>query len=52
MFDLEQINRIHDQLGKQATLPQYVQALKATGVDKCDSFYDKGGNVVLVEEIK
>jgi uncharacterized protein YbcV (DUF1398 family) len=42
MFNLEQINRIHDQLGKQATLPQYLQALKAIGVDKCDSFITDG----------
>jgi hypothetical protein len=42
MFSLEQINRIHDQLGKQATLPQYLQALKAIGVDKCDSFITDG----------
>ena len=38
MFNLEQINRIHDQLGKRATLLQYLQALKSIGVDKCDSF--------------
>jgi len=42
MFNLEQINRIHDQLGKAATLPQYLQALKAIGVDKCDSFITDG----------
>ena len=34
MFSLEQINRIHDQLGKQATLSQYLKALNAIGVDK------------------
>jgi uncharacterized protein YbcV (DUF1398 family) len=42
MFNLEQINRIHDQLGKQATLLQYLQALKAIAVDKCDSFISDG----------
>jgi uncharacterized protein YbcV (DUF1398 family) len=42
MFTLEQINRIHDQLGKAATLPQYLQALKAIGVDQCDSFISDG----------
>src|SRR5215469_18169032 len=42
MFNLEQINRIHDQLGKAATLAQYLQALKAIGVDKCDSFISDG----------
>jgi hypothetical protein len=42
MFNLEQINRIHGQLGKAATLPQYLQARKAIGVDKCDSFITDG----------
>ena len=42
MFNLERIDRIHDQLGKQATLLQYLQALKAIGVDKCDSFISDG----------
>jgi hypothetical protein len=42
MFTLEQINRIHAQLGKQATLPQYLLTLKAIGVDKCDSFITDG----------
>jgi len=42
MFTLEQIDRIHDQLGKQATLRQYLRALKAIGVDKCDSFITDG----------
>ena len=35
MFNLEQINRIHDLL-------QYLQALKAIGADKCDSFISDG----------
>jgi len=39
MFNLEQIKRIHDQLGKRATLLQYLQAV---GVDKCDSFICDG----------
>ena len=38
MFTLDQINDIHERLGKQATLPQYLQALKSIGVDKYDSF--------------
>ena len=41
MFNLEQINRIHDQLGKQATLLQYLQALKAFGVDKMRFAYKR-----------
>jgi uncharacterized protein YbcV (DUF1398 family) len=42
MFTLEQINAIHERLGKQATLPQYLQALNAIGVDKYDSFIIDG----------
>jgi uncharacterized protein YbcV (DUF1398 family) len=42
MFTLEQINRVHDELGNSATLPQYLEALKAIGVDKCDSFITDG----------
>ena len=33
MFNLEQIKRIHDQLGKRATLLQYLRAVKAIGVE-------------------
>src|SRR6187455_157983 len=39
---LDQINDIHERLGKQATLPQYLQALKTIGVDKYDSFITDG----------
>jgi uncharacterized protein YbcV (DUF1398 family) len=42
MFSLEQIKCIHDQLDKQATLSQYLKALNAIGVDKCDSFISDG----------
>ncbi|MEP7286076.1 MAG: DUF1398 family protein [Chloroflexota bacterium] len=42
MFTIEQINEIHDQFGKAETLPQYLQALKAIGVDKYDSFITDG----------
>jgi len=42
MFTLDQINDIHERLGKQATLPQYLQALKVIGVDKYDSFITDG----------
>ena len=41
-FTLEQTNRIYDQLGTAATLPQYLQPLKAVGVDICDSFITDG----------
>jgi uncharacterized protein YbcV (DUF1398 family) len=42
MFTLDQINLIHKQLGKQATLFQYLQALRAIGVNKYDSFVADG----------
>jgi uncharacterized protein YbcV (DUF1398 family) len=42
MFTLDQINDIHERLGKQATLPQYLQALKKIGVEKYDSFISDG----------
>ena len=42
MFTLDQINEIHDQFGKQATLLHYLQALKAIGVHKYDSFITDG----------
>jgi len=42
MFTLDQINDIHKRLGKQSTLPQYLQALKTIGIDKYDSFVSDG----------
>ena len=42
MFTLDQINDIHQRLGTQATLPQYLLALKALGIDKYDSFINDG----------
>ena len=42
MFTLAQIDDIHQRLGKQHTLPQYLQALNAIGVVKCESFLADG----------
>jgi uncharacterized protein YbcV (DUF1398 family) len=42
MFTLGQIHEIHDRLGNAETLTQYLQALKAIGVEKCDSFVTDG----------
>lgn len=42
MFTLGQINEIHDRFGRSDTLPQYLQALKAIGVRKYDSFIFDG----------
>lgn len=42
MFTLEQIDDIHDRLGRQDTLGQYLQALNAIGVERSDSFIADG----------
>jgi len=42
MFTLDQIKKVHERLGKQRTLPDYLQALKTIGVDKYDSFIADG----------
>ena len=42
MFTLEQIDDIHDRLGSQDTVPQYLRALNAIGVERSDSFIADG----------
>jgi len=42
MFTIEQINTIHDHLGKARTFLQYVQALHKLGVTCYDSFLSDG----------
>jgi uncharacterized protein YbcV (DUF1398 family) len=42
MFTLEQINDVHDRLGNQETLADYLRALKAIGVVRSDSFIVDG----------
>ncbi|HEX9041830.1 MAG TPA: DUF1398 family protein [Trebonia sp.] len=42
MFTLQQIDDIHDRLGRQDTLVQYLQALNAIGVERSDSFIADG----------
>jgi uncharacterized protein YbcV (DUF1398 family) len=42
MFTIEQINDIHDRLGSAKTLPEYVRALKAIGVERSDSYLAGG----------
>ena len=42
MFTLEQIDDIHDRLGNQNTLVQYLRALNAIGVERSDSFIADG----------
>ena len=42
MFTLEQIDDIHDRLGNQDTLAQYLRALNAIGVERSDSFIVDG----------
>jgi len=49
MFTLEQINEIHDRLGKGESFAQYVEALNAIGVETYDSgiLHAKFGGHVL-----
>jgi uncharacterized protein YbcV (DUF1398 family) len=42
MFTIEQINDIHARTGKAATFLEYVRALNALGVEKCDSYLTDG----------
>ena len=42
MFTIAQINDLHDRLGSAKTFPEYVRALKALGVERCDSYLADG----------
>jgi uncharacterized protein YbcV (DUF1398 family) len=42
MFTFEQLNEIHDCLGSRDDFSQYVRALQAVGVEKCDSYLADG----------
>ncbi len=42
MFTLDRLNEIHDRLGTQESFPQYVQALKTSGVERYDSYLADG----------
>lgn len=42
MFNLNQINELHDRFGKKSTLHEYLLALNAIGIDKFDSFVTDG----------
>jgi uncharacterized protein YbcV (DUF1398 family) len=42
MFTIEQINELHARLGSARTLPEYVRALKAHGVEQYDSYLTDG----------
>ena len=42
MFTIEQINDLHDRLGNAKTLAEYVLALRALGIDRCDSYLADG----------
>lgn len=42
MFSLEDITRIHDELGSADTLPEYLRALRDIGVRHYDSFVTDG----------
>lgn len=42
MFTIEQINDLHDRLGDMETVPEYLRALRAIGVDRFDSYLRDG----------
>jgi uncharacterized protein YbcV (DUF1398 family) len=42
MFTIDQINGLHARLGSAKTLPEYVLALKALGVERYDSYLADG----------
>src|SRR5207253_802891 len=42
MFTIEEINELHARLGSARTLPEYVRALKALGVERYDSYLADG----------
>jgi uncharacterized protein YbcV (DUF1398 family) len=42
MFTIEQIDDLHDRLGKMATFTQYVRALNLIGVETYDSYLTDG----------
>jgi len=42
MFTIEQINDLHARLGSARTLPEYVRALNALGVERYDSYLADG----------
>ena len=42
IFTIEQINDLHARLGSAKTLPEYVRALKALGVERYDSYLADG----------
>lgn len=42
MFTIEQIDDLHVRLGSARTLPEYVRAIKALGVERYDSYLTDG----------
>ena len=42
MFNVEQIDDLHDRLGSAKTFAEYVRALKALGVERYDSYLADG----------
>jgi hypothetical protein len=42
VFTIEQVKDLHARLGSAKTLPEYVRALKALGVERYDSYLVDG----------
>jgi hypothetical protein len=51
MFTIEQINELHARLGSARTLPEYVRALKALGVERYDSYLSDGHSEYLGQAV-
>jgi Protein of unknown function (DUF1398) len=51
MFTIEQINDLHARLGSAKTLPEYVRALKALGVERYDSYLADGHSEYLGQDV-
>ena len=47
MFTIEQINDLHERLGSAKAFPEYVRALKALGIERCDSYLFDGHSEYL-----
>jgi hypothetical protein len=46
MFSIEQVDDLHDRLDSAKTLPEYVLALKALGIEQYDSYLADGHSAI------
>ena len=50
MFTIEQIHDIHERLGSRERFTEYVRALNAIGVERCDSYISDGHSEYFAED--